>query len=423
MVARVATEESSSEQIKTEVAPHFLSMEAGNRCLVFTDQPNTQPNMVLLDLETGSEKPLGPGFRPFYSPSGHLVYVAVQVLWAMPFSPATLTVTGEPFPIAQKASGATVATDQTLVYADTPGGGSEQLVWLDRRGNKTDAIGQPYEMIGWPALSPDGTLSAFASLEDADEDVWVYDIARETRTRLTSAKGRDMRPVWSPTSEYVGFTSGSAGGRDIYFRPADGSGAAQALLEEDDYVYLTDWSKDGQYVLINRSAGTTKRSQANLWYLSRDDGGDWTPHQLTQTRFTERSAKLSPDGRYVAYASDESGQWEVYVQPFPEGGRRATISTKGGRQPRWSRDGTELFYVEGATLMVVPVSTGPSFSPSRPERLFEHSSLSNTVSYPMYDVSPDGQRFVVAEPVGDPPEPYIQVVQNWHQEFRDHEQD
>ncbi len=178
-----------------------------------------------------------------------------------------------------------------------------------------------------------------------------------------------------------------------------------------------------------RADGWTPRTPPDLWYLRRnEDGSDWEPHQFTQTPFIERSAKLAPDGRHVAYVSNESGQLEIYVQPFPEGGRRSTVSTNGGRQPRWSRDGKELFYVEGATLIAVPVSAGSRFSMGLANRLFEHSSLMNTVSYPMYDVSANGQRFVVAEPVGappppppppPPPEPSIQVVQNWFAEFKD----
>jgi Tol biopolymer transport system component len=141
-----------------------------------------------------------------------------------------------------------------------------------------------------------------------------------------------------------------------------------------------------------------------------------------QTSFSERAAKLSPDGRFVAYSSNESGQHEVYVRPFPEGGRKATVSSNGGKQPRWSRDGKELFYVEGSTLVAVSVSTDPSFSVGSVTRLFKHPRLTKSW-YPHYDVSADGRRFVIAEPVGGIPEPSIRVVENWYEEFRDREQD
>ena len=148
----------------------------------------------------------------------------------------------------------------------------------------------------------------------------------------------------------------------------------------------------------------------------------WKPHPFLQTSFAELAAKFSPDGRYVAYVSNESGQMEVYVQPFPEGGRKVTVSSKGGRKMRWSRDGKELFYVEGETLVAVSVSSGSSFSVDSATRLFEHPGLRSGYTYPSYDVSADGQRFILAEPVelgADAPEPSIRVVQNWFAEFRD----
>ena len=164
----------------------------------------------------------------------------------------------------------------------------------------------------------------------------------------------------------------------------------------------------------------------DLWYLERnEDGSAWEPHPFLHTPFNERAAKFSPDGRYVAYVSGESGEWEVYVQPFPQGGRRSTVSSNGGTQPRWSRDGTELFYVEGSTLVAVSVSGGAAFSVGSARRLFEHPELRDgrgTASYPQYDVSSDGRQFVLRERVDlgeEAPKPSIRVVLNWFEEFRD----
>ncbi len=140
-----------------------------------------------------------------------------------------------------------------------------------------------------------------------------------------------------------------------------------------------------------------------------------------QTPFNQVVPRFSPDGRYVAYVSEESGQLEVYVQPFPEGGRKVTVSSNGGTKVRWSRDGKELFYVEGQTLVAVAVSSGSSFSVGSATRLFEHASLMRGFNYAPYDISADGQRFILAEPVGegaDAREPSIRVVQNCHEEFR-----
>ena len=187
---------------------------------------------------------------------------------------------------------------------------------------------------------------------------------------------------------------------------------------------LSDWSRDGTYLLYHLDDPETG---ADLWYLERNENGrGWEPHLFLQTPFSERVPRFSPDGRYVAYVSEESGQMEVYVQPFPEGGRKVTVSSNGGTKVRWSRDGKELFYVEGQTLVAVSVSSGSIFSVGSATRLFEHPGLGPGTNYAPYDVSADGQRFILAEPVGaggEAPEPSIRVVLNWYEEFRDREQD
>ncbi len=183
---------------------------------------------MVQNVETGQRELLGPGAFPSYSASGHLVYQSAPLthdLWALPFSLDTLKAAGEAFPISENSRGPTVATDQTLVYLDSSGLGQQQLVWLDRRGEKTGEIGQAQESIGSPALSPDGRLVAVAATEGSNRDVWVYDIARGVRTRLSTAPEVDWRPVWSPAGDEVAFTSERAGNRDIFLRQADGSGA------------------------------------------------------------------------------------------------------------------------------------------------------------------------------------------------------
>ncbi len=406
--------------------PHFLPSEAGARVLVFDFGSPTEQTMMVQNLETGQKELLGPGAFPFYSPSGHLVYQSALLtydLWALPFSLDTLRASGEAFPISQNSRGPTVAADQTLVYLDSSGSGQQQLVWLDRRGEKTGEIGPVQEAIGSPALSPDGSLVAVTATEGSNEDVWVYDIARGVRTRLSSASESDRRPVWSPAGDEVAFSSDRAGNGGIFLRQADGSGEEQVLAATPRRELLSDWSWDGKYLLYHLYDPETG---ADLWYLERsEDGSGWEPHPFLQTPFGEVVPRFSPDGRYVAYVSDESGQNEVYVQPFPEGGRKVTVSSNGGTQVRWSRDGKELFYVERQTLLAVSVSSGSSFSVGSATRLFEHTGLLPGGNYAPYDVSADGQRFILAEPVGegaDAPELSIRVVMNWYEEFRDREQ-
>ena len=346
-------------------------------------------------------------------------------LWALPFSLDTLKATGEAFSIAQNSRDPTVATDGTLVYLDNFVAlqRQRQLVWLNRSGDKIGEIGLPQVWLGLPALSPDGRRVAVQAIEGSNFDIWVWDIARAVKTRLTTGPELDGVALWSPTGEDVAFNSFRAGNSDIFLRQADGGGEAKVLPATPRNESLTDWSRDGKYLLYWLDDPETG---ADLWYLERnEDGSAWEPHPFLRTPFNKRAAKFSPDGRYVAYVSDESGEWEIYVRPFPQGGRRSTVSSNGGTQPRWSRDGKELFYVEGGTLVAVSVSSGPTFSVGSARRLFEHPGLRDNpgkASYPQYDVSADGRQFVLPERVDlgeEAPKPSIRVVQNWFEQFRD----
>ena len=407
--------------------PHFLPSEAGPRVLVFTFGSPTEQTMMVQNLETGQRELLGPGAVPFYSPSGHLVYqsnVRTDDLWALPFSLDTLKAAGEAFSISENSRGPTIAADGTLVYLDSYSSWQQQLVWLDRRGEKTGEIGQAQEGISFGALSPDGRLVAVTATEGSwSADVWVYDIARGVRTRLSSDRETDFFSSWSPSGEQVAFTSERAGNYDIFARQADGSGAEKVLAATLHQEWVSDWSRDGKYLLYHTNDPETG---FDLWYLERnEDGSGWEPHPFLQTPFANRAAKFSPDGRYVAYVSNQSGRSEVYVQPFPEGGRRVTVSNNGGTKVRWSRDGKELFYVWRGTLLAVSVSSGPAFSVGSATRLFAHPGLLPGFHFAPYDVSADGQRFILAESVAESadPKPSIRVVQNWYEEFRGREQE
>ncbi|MCH7945387.1 MAG: PD40 domain-containing protein [Armatimonadetes bacterium] len=408
---------------------HFLPSEAGARVLVFTFGRADEQTMLVQDLETGQRELLGPGAFPFYSYSGHLLYQTSPTsndLWALPFSLETLRPTGEAFPVSENSHYATVAADETLVYLDISGSsGQQQLVWVDRDGKKVEEIGQPKDQIRAAALSPDGRRVAVSVREGSNWDVWVWDLARGVRTRLSTAPEMDTRPVWSPGGGEVAFTSGQVGNQDIYLRQADGSGEEQAVAATSQNEVLSDWSRDGKYLLYRRTDPETGR---DLWYLERgEDGSGWEPHPFLQEPSLQAAPKFSPNGRYVAYISDDSGQMEVYVQPFPEGGRKVTVSNSGGSQVRWSRDGKELFYVQGEKLMVVAVSTEGEFSAGLPTELFEHAGLRSSLNYPNYDVSLDGQRFILPEPVAygetEAPQSTIRVVENWFAEFKGRQQD
>ena len=392
-------------------SPHFLPAEAGPRVLVFTNGTlGSGSTMVIRDLESGRSEELGRGHVPFYA-AGHIVYQAAPAdfeLWARPFSLDNLKPEGEAFPIAQDARGPSIASDGTLVYYDGGEGGLQQPRWFDRRGVPGEPIGRPLQDAVDPSLSPDGRRLAVSGRENGNQDVWVYDIELGVRTRLTTDPALDYRAVWSPDGEEIAFFSFRSDAADSFLRPADGGGELKALLTTPLTEMVSDWSRDGEYVLYSGGA-----SEMDIRYLERTDQGGWEPRVFLATPFSERAAKLSPDGRFVAYSSDESGQYEVYVQPFPEGGRRVTVSSNGGATPLWSRDGRELFYVEDATLIAVSVKTTPTFSAGSASRLFEHPRLARSF-YPQYDVSADGERFVIADQAGEAGlGARIQVAQNW----------
>ena len=342
----------------------------------------------------------------------------------MPFSLETLKATGEAFPIGEGMRAPSVAADGTLVYLNVVAAGRQQLLWRDREGKELGVIGRPQQNIRYPVLSPDGRRVAAEGTEDGNVDVWVHDVERLLRRRLTFDPARDSRPLWSPSGEEITFHSDRQGNIDILQRPTDGTGEPVLLVGTDLFERPYDWSSDGKYLLYTVA---NPENRLDLWYLKRkEDGSGFEPASFLQTPFNETAPQLSPDGRFVAYCSDESGQYEVYVQPFPEGGGNWQVSTNGGCQPRWRHDGKELFYVEGDMLIAVVVKSTPRFSSGSATSLFRDPGLGQaSANQIQYDVVADGQRFVL---VGTPDseedkKPSIHVVMNWHDEFRRREQD
>ena len=390
--------------------PHFLSAEDGSAAVLFT-YFSGKTALMLLDLKTRRHQVIGSGSNPFYSSTGRLLYRSGTDLWSRPFSPKRAQFAGEAFRAARNATDPTIASDGTLVYRD---GSAQQLVWLDRSGARIGTVGLPANGLYYPALSPDGRRVAVETLEEGNLDVWVSDLLRATRIRLTSHPATDILPVWSPEGDHVAFSSYRAGNTDILVRRADAGSEETTIAAVPQNERVSDWSQDGGYILYSLQH---PKNGFDLWYLKRNAGGKWESHPLLETSFNERGPKLSPDGRYVAYLSDESGRDELYVRPFPSGGRKWSISTQGASQIRWSRRSAELFYTEARTLIAVSVKTTPEFAAHTTARLFSHVGFT-VVQDSNYDVSPDGQRIILPEKVGTQP-PMIHLVQNWFAEFRD----
>ena len=260
-----------------------------------------------------------------------------------------------------------------------------------------------------PMLSRDGSHVAF----HLDGDICVHDIEHAKSRKITADQAGDGQAVWSHDGRRLAFTSGREGPWDIWMIDLDRAGEKPDRITSSSYMEVPyDWSKDGAYLLYHRQA---IGGHHDLYFLERDDQTDtWTPREFLATDHRELHPQLSPDGQFVAYFSYVSGQAEVYVERFPQGGGRIPVSAGEARVPRWRPDGRELFYATPRGLVALDVSTERGFSYGRATHLFDWVRPHNG-----YDVSADGQRFLISEAPEGTPEIAIQVVQNWYEGFRD----
>ena len=348
-----------------------------------------------------------------YLPTGHIVFgQAPGIVRAAPFDPASARLTGPVASVVQSVERArnagavyfAVATTGILVYATT--GYRHRLVWVDRSG-AASPISADRAAFRSPRLSPDGAQLAVAVNDETRRgDVWVYDLRTGTKRRLTRERHNGW-PVWTPDGRLITFTT--AGG--IAEVPPDGSAAPRVLLAFPDGNprYPTAWSPDGRELLFDVDGATG----SDLSVLSR--GGE--ARTLLAEPYNERNGAISPDGRFVAYVSDESRRAEVYVASYPGLGDRAGISTDGGTHPRWSRDGREILFRQGDALMVATVDTKRAFRAERPHRLFS-GAYDGEGRLGEYDVAPDGRRFVMIEDDEASALRELTLVQGWFEELR-----
>jgi len=274
------------------------------------------------------------------------------------------------------------------------------------------------------SLSPDGRSVAFNLIRDGNEDragIWILDAARGTETRLTFSPQSDMNPVWSPTGKEIAFSSNRLGHMDIYTATIGAHGEVNALVSGPSNKKPNGWSPDGGFLVYEIDDPKTGH---DLWYLKPKQGGGYEPKPFLRTPAYEGTARFSPDGQYIAYVSTDSGRPEVYVRHFPDGNGIWRVSVNGGWLPSWRKDGREMFYLEGTTLVSVRVGTKPVFSIHDTRRLFRSPGLADvplSASFyadPMYGISADGQRFLFPEIIGPAGNPVIHVVENWFEEFK-----
>jgi Tol biopolymer transport system component len=284
-----------------------------------------------------------------------------------------------------------VAASGALVYASSSADTvPARLVSVARTGEATTLPGAP-RYFSDPRVSPDGRRAAI-HLQDEEDDVWVVDLDRGTLLRLSTTPGEDETPVWSPDGRSVAWTGSRPDvARGVFRRPADGSGSEELLFRTDLHLHVNDWSADGRTILLQLQGAKTA---ADLYTL---DVGTGKAAVFLQTRFREHSARLSPSGSHVAYVSDESGRDEVYVQGFPDAGGKVRVTTEGGQQPLWSRDGRGIYFRDLRSVWAARFDPGPPVSVSAPLALFADRYDSPQIgAHTGYDVLPDG-RFLMAQ--------------------------
>jgi len=368
---------------------------------------------------------LADGAPASYAPPGWLLFLRNGALWAQRFDADRLELQGEAVPLTPQSDQRlarglpfSVSENGVLIWQGYPIRDA-QLLWFDRAGRQVGAVASLIKA-GFPeapSLSPDGKRLATAPVDvkTLNQDIWITDLARDLPTRLTIDPGRDVTPIWSPDGSRVAYFSIQRGG--VYQMAANGAGPEELLFEMTS-VGNHAWSRDGRFIFFTRLDEQTRR---DVWAAPLTGSGK--PYPLLNTEFDEWRPQLSPDGRWLAYVSDESGNDEVYVRPFALTGDQAgklgadkqRISTGGGNQPRWRRDGRELFYVAAdEQMMAVGVQpNGAAFEHGTPQALFKTRMRwdSPGVMGIQYDVTADGQRFLISTMVGEATP--VSVILNW----------
>ena len=350
---------------------------------------------------------------PSGAPSGpgYLLLLRGDTLLAQGFDVKKLEIQGESFPVVEQVAlvgytgGAFSVSDNGVLAYRSGGSTTTQLVWFDREGRRLGSLGEPADYSN-PALSPDEKKVAVGRRDpqSRNRDIWLLDLARGGASRLTFDPADDLNPVWSPDGSRIAFASDRKGGRDLYQKLATGTGEDEILLVSEGDQSAEDWSADGRLILYNLNS-------ADVWALSLT--GDRKPAPVLRGPFAEQQAKLSPDGRWIAYRSNEAGREDVYVQSFPPAGGKWQISTAGGSDPQWRKDGKELFYLADAKMMAVEVKTAASnFEAGIPKVLFEARVMAAAVRN-RYLVADNGRRFLINTPVEEAASSPINVVLNW----------
>ena len=412
--------------------PQF--MPDGRRLLFFRLEGNPPAPSVYLGALKGGEpiRVMAADTAAVFSPPDQLLALRQDTLIAQHFDPVLGSISGDAIPVAQsvgtiaggRAFHSAFSSSDTGVMAYRTGiAAQRELVWLDRSGKQLGILWPRDDAsLAGPMLTRDGKRVAVTRLVQGNFDVWTMDVDRSTISRFTDNPSNDVAPVWSPDGSRVIFRSGRNGKFDLFVKPANGGGDEQSLLVTDQNKQSLDWSSDGRFVLY---ATQDPETGSDLWALPLD--GEHKPVAIARNGFDESQGQFSPDGRWVAYVSNETGRYEIYVRPFPDAGGKWQVSTAGGIYPRWRLDGHELFYIGlDNRLMAVQIDLGTAtrtVTLRPPVALFPtrlatagNNGVAGYAARPQYAVAADG-RFLM-NVAADDVTPPITIVQNWQEELK-----
>jgi eukaryotic-like serine/threonine-protein kinase len=354
-----------------------------------------------------------------YAPPGHILFVRENTLVAQPFDAKALKTTGEPVPLAEHIGTVStglarfsVSRNGVLVYRT--GESASRLLWVDRGGRELSTIGDPADYSD-TLLSPTADRLALVLTDPrvGKSDIWIRDLAREVSSRFTFDSADDVSPLWSPDGKTIVFSSNRGGQFDLFAKSVGGGGQEEVLVRNDELKFAHSWSQDGRYIAF-QSRG--KKTGWDIWILPTF--GDRKPTLFLQTSFNELRPAFSPDGRWLAYQSNESGRGEIYVQAFPGPGGKWQVSTAGGVEPAWRADGKEIYYgAPEQKLMAVDIKVGESFQAGVPHPLFQARVQPITNVRNHYLATGDGQRFLLLAPLGREFLVPTTVVLNWNAEL------
>jgi Tol biopolymer transport system component len=393
--------------------PEFLP---DGKHFLYTIVDPASPEMMLAvgNIDAPMVKPLfKTTTRVQFAAPGYLLFVRDRTLVAQRFDLDSQSLQGEPVPIGEGLgtddvglASFSVSKNGILVYRGGELVGS-RLVWVDRTGRETPALGAPADYRD-TSLSPDGARLVYDVVDGSKADLWVRDLARGVSSRFTFDPADEVDAKWSPDGRRVVYTSKAKGAGDLFMKDGSGTRDAEPLLVDKDEKYVSDWSADGRYILM-----TSRGDNTGGWAISALPlDGDRKPIPIVTTQFDEMWATFSPDGKYIAYQSNESGRNEIYVQEFPEARNKWRVSTGGGVEAYWRGDGRELFYRSGSNVMSVPMQIGTTLTVGTPVPLLQ-TQFATAVSRGRYRPTPDGQRFLILMPLAREAEQPAAIVLNW----------